>query len=297
MSDYYRILEVPITASDEEIKKSYRKLAMKWHPDRNANSKDAEEKFKEIKEAYETLSDPYKRKQYDASQESVYNQFHSHSSSKKSHFDPFSNSNFEHGFQDFFNDRFNDIFGGHSSAIAANIHINFWESVFGCKKTFEIIFLNSKNHHEKKLISVTLPSGVNDNETFMVDVDGLRIQLTINIEPDPKFHKNNLDILVEIDIPFSMAILGGKMTLPHWDGDIQVNIPPGTQNKQSILLANKGIKKDMFIGDFYIICNITVPKKLTPKQKAILEEFRLTEKEPTSFFENVKNNWKSFFKA
>lgn len=295
MIDYYKILEVSKHATDEEIKKSYRKLAMKWHPDRNSNSKDAEEKFKDIKQSYETLSDPYKRKQYDLSQNLFSSNFESEKSS--SHSDPFAKSIFESGFQDFFSEKFNDVFGKNTNIIATSIKINFWESVFGCKKTFDLIFTNARNHHEKKIISVTLPPGVNNEEVFIVDVDGIKVQLTIHLEPDSQFHKNNLDIFANIEIPFTMAILGGNLIFPHWDGDINVIIPPGTQNQQSILLENKGIKKNMFIGDFYLVCHITVPKKITPKQKSILEDFRNTENESISFFNNIRNTWKSFFKS
>lgn len=264
MKSYYEILEISETATEEEVKKAFRKMAMKWHPDRNPGSKVAEDKFKEMKTAYEILIDSSKRQQYDFSRKPA-----SHNQSSST---------------------FN------TEVYIVNLKIDFWEAVFGCNKTFDFYIPNDVNL-AKHTLTVTLPPGIRENELFMVKSGNLQIQLDIEINLDDRFTRNNLDLFTNIEVPFSMAALGGVLKFPHWEGELEFIVPPGIKPQQSILLANKGIKRDIFIGDLYLICNISVPKKLTPKQKILLEEFKKTEIEQSnSIFESIKNTWKSVFK-
>lgn len=287
MKSYYEILGVSEKATDEEIKKAYRKMAMKWHPDRNQNNKAAEEKFKEIKSAYEILSDSYKRKEYDLSRNPK-----SQSSNKSNNF----NGSFEQQFNDFFKDHFSDVFGQNNpNILQAEMHVSFWEAIFGCKKQFEMQYV--KNGVQRLTVSINLPAGINNEEVLIIEVNGMRVHLTIYINPDARFTRNNLDLFTTIDIPFTMATLGGSIIFPHWEGELQVEIPPGIQPHQRLLLANKGIKREMFVGDLYLSFNIIVPKKLTPKQKELLQTFRETEKEPPKFFDGIKDAWNKFFKS
>jgi curved DNA-binding protein len=271
MRSYYDILEISETATEEEIKKSFRKMAMKWHPDRNPNSKVAEENFKEMKAAYETLIDSAKREQYDFGRKPA-----SSSSSNSSSNNYSSNS--------------------HAELFTIDVEIEFWQAVFGCNKSLEFYIPNG-NASTKHTLTVTLPAGVRENETFIIHSGGLNLQLNIHINVDDRFTRNNLDLFTNIEVPFSMAALGGKLVFPHWEGELEFIVPPGIKPLQSILLPNKGVKRDIFIGDLYLICNISVPKKLTPKQKVILEEFRKTEIEQSnSIFDSIRNTWKNVFK-
>jgi DnaJ-class molecular chaperone len=276
MKSHYEILEILDTATEEEIKKAFRKMAMKWHPDRNPGSQIAEEKFKEMKAAYEILIDPFKREQYDFSRKpSSYTSSSKDKSSSNNYKD--SSDNFNHEFFSF------------------NVTLEFWEAVFGCNKTIDFYIPNDKRA-SKNTLTFTLPSGVRDSETFIVNSGGFRFELNININLDDRFTRNNLDLFTNIEVPFSMAALGGKLIFPHWDGDFEITVPSGIKPQQSILIPNKGVKRDIFIGDLYLICNISVPKKLTPKQKILLEEFRKTELEETNgIFDSIKKTWKNVF--
>ena len=275
MRSYYDILDISENATEDEIKKSFRKQAMKWHPDRNPGNKDAEEKFKEMKAAYETLIDSYKRQQYDFTRK------------------PKSSTN-----SNAFNqDTFSDSDEVEKEVFNLNIELGFWEAVFGCTKNLDF-FIPRGLSKEKHTLTVTLQPGIRDEESFIVNTSGLKIQLNITINTDDRFTRNNLDLFTNIEVPFSMAALGGTLIFPHWEGELEFIVPPGIKPNQTILLPNKGIKRDMFIGDLYLICNISVPKKLTPKQKVILEEFRKTELEQSnSIFESIRNTWKNVFKS
>lgn len=277
MKSYYDILEVSETASEEDIKKSFRKQAMKLHPDRNPGNKDAEEKFKEMKNAYEILSDPYKRKQYDFSR----------------HPNPTTDS--DNSFKNNSSSTNNTNASASSPYIVSvNLVVEFWEAVFGCDKTFEF---RIPNIGEKHKVSITLPEGSHDQETFLFETNGLQLQITIQVNEDNRFTRNHLDLFTNIEVPFTLASLGGTLIFPHWESDLEVIIPPGIKPNQRLLLPNKGIKREIFNGDLYLICNISIPKKLTAKQKLILEEFRKTELEqPNNIFESIKNNWSNFFK-
>lgn len=298
MKDYYKILGLTEDASDEDIKKAYRKLASKWHPDKHSSEsakKTAEEEFKLIKEAYETLSDSNKRHSYDFSRKT--SNTGSSSSFHHSHFE-----DVEDLMKNFFNQRshgnpFSDIFGFSSASriiAQAEVTLTFWEAIFGCRKTFELN-INKSGTRQIKTVSVTLPAGCDNQDSFIVNVDEHQIQLVIHVQEDENFMRDNLDLYSHIDIPFTMAALGGVIKFPHWEGEIEISIPAGVQSGQKIRLPNKGIKKEMFVGDLYLQTNITVPKKLNKKQKELLEEFAKTEKEKeNSWFDSLKKAWDKY---
>lgn len=292
--DYYKVLGLTKEASIEDIKKAYRKLAMKHHPDRNKGDKDSEDEFKKINEAYATLSDTTKRKEYDM--RSSFNGFHSHTNSHSSGFrnSHFSEENVDDFMRDFFNrDSFSDIFGAHFNRKVYAVTLNFWEAIFGTKKQFQI---RDENNNVANVI-VQFPPGLDDGNEIEVHLEGgSKIYLNIRIIPDKNFTRDNLDLYTTIDIPLSKALLGGTIKFPHWEKDFEINVPAGTQQGQLLRLSNAGIKKDIFSGDLYLKCNIVLPKKLTKKQKEILEEYAKTEKENTSFFDNLKASWSNFFK-
>lgn len=288
--NYYEILGVAVTASDDEIKKSYRKLAMKYHPDRNPGDIIAENKCKEINEAYGTLSEPSKRAEYDQQlkyQSQTYNSPHE----EDIDIDDFVRNMFSKG------SPFEDIFGARANTVPPTYHVtlSFWEAIFGVTKRFEFMVMHN-NKPQKRFAQVAFPPGMNDNEGLIVDVDGKDIILQIKVGQDDKFVRDHLDLYTNVDLPFSIAALGGKFIFPHWEGDVEVTVPPGLQPGQRLLLANKGIAKDMFRGDLYIKCNISVPKTLTKRQKELLEEFRETEQNKPTVLENLRQLWNNLFK-
>lgn len=300
--DYYTILGISKSANQEDIKNAYRKLAMKHHPDRNQGNKEAEDRFKKINEAYATLSDVTKRRDYDRVNESTFNGFknsHTHTNNQDFKNTSFEDEDIDEMMKNFFNQKspFSDIFGQHfqqksQQRRAYAVNLNFWEAIFGAEKQFE--FMGDNN--SRFSVRITFPPGLDDGTMLEVSINtGQKILLHISVTPDKNFTRDNLDLYASIDIPLSKVLLGGSIKFPHWEKEYEIEIPAGTQQGQLLRLSNAGIKKDIFSGDLYLKCNIIIPKKLTKKQKEILGEYAKTEKENTSFFDGIKNSWSKFF--
>lgn len=284
--DYYDILGINKDASQEEIKKAYRKLALEWHPDRN-KSPEAEEKFKEINEAYEVLSDPEKRAAYDQFGHAAFSPggmsggFDGFSGGftrtyKKGPFtytyttfgsSPFEGFGFDfEGFSDPF-EIFEQFFGGTPFRQAKKVPrygltLTFMEAAKGCEK--EIMVGGKKR-------KIKIPPGVDD---------GTRIKfkdfyVTIDVLPDKVFKRDGADVYVDWEIPFTTAILGGVVEVPTIDGPIKIKIRPGTQPGTVIRLRGKGIPylRRQQKGDEYVRLIVKIPEKLTPKQKQLIKEF------------------------
>ena len=260
--DYYEILGVAKNASEEDIKKAYRKLAMKHHPDRNQGdaSKAAEEKFKEAKEAYETLGDKDKREQYDM-----------YGSGAESP-NKFTHRTWTHGNQDshdifkemFANGAFDDLFrqGNFSSATRTTIHpinISLADAYIG-----KYLRVDGKT-------TVQIPKGVRPGTKFYADNKIYQV----NILSHPKFKRSNDDLLVDVEISAFEAMLGLEIVLEHLDGaKLQFNIPAGIQAGQIVKLSTKGMQNPETdrTGDLLVRCSITTPKNLTEEQKEILKQ-------------------------
>jgi len=281
--DYYDILGVSKTASQEEIKKAYRKQALEWHPDRN-KSPEAEKRFKEINEAYEVLSDPEKR--------SAYDQF-GHAAFEPGSMGGFSESPFGGGytrtyrqgpftytyttyggnpFEEFgtfdFSDPFEifEQFFGRTSPFGRSqriprygLTLDFLEAACGCEKEISV-------QGEKRKIKI--PPGVDDGSRIKFH----DFYVTINVRPHPVFKRENDDILVDLNIPLSVAILGGTVNVPTIDGDLKLRIRPGTQPGTMVRLRGRGIKHlhGSGRGDQYVRLGIRIPEKLTREQKEAL---------------------------
>ena len=290
--NYYETLGLSSDAKESEIKKAYRKLAMKHHPDRNQGDKAAEEAFKKINEAYITLSDSIKKKEYD--------QQHIH---KTNSFGGFSR---EDDLNDFMNDffrrqhggDFNDMFGFQRGKTQKSIQIslNFWEAVFGVSKKFEII-LTKNGVKTKKTVNLKFPPGTEENTAYSVDVEDIEFIVHINILPDDKYTRDHLDLYAEIEIQFTVAALGGTISFPHWTQPVDIMIPAGIQNGEMVKIPNGGISKPPYIGDMFFKVKVIVPTKLNKKQKELLTEFAVLQKEADkTFFNSIKDKWTKFFK-
>ena len=279
--DFYDVLGVSKSASQPEIKKAYRNLALKHHPDRN-KEKDAAEKFKEINEAYEVLSNPKKKQTYDQFGHAAFDQTagfgaqgpsartyksgpftYTYSSTGES---PFSGADFG-GFSDPF-EIFEAFFGGGSPFRRGpqipryGLTLDFMESVKGAERT--II-------HRGKEYKIKIPAGVDD---------GIRIKfkdfiVSIDVKTDPVFKREGYDVLIIHNIPFSLAALGGNTEIPTLDGQIKIKIRQGTQSGTMIRLRGKGIPHPQGYGkgDQYIRLIITIPQRLNREQRKVLEEF------------------------
>jgi curved DNA-binding protein len=270
--NYYKILNLKEDATEDEIKKSYRKLAMKYHPDRTNGDKLDEEKFKTINEAYATLSSPEKRRSYDFSLKNS-----SRTNVGNDDLDNMMNSFFRNSFDDMFRSSF---FKQEQRRILA-VTLSFWEAAYGTEKTYEFS-LNSNQGKKTFKIDVKFEPATNTGDVIEIDLNGVIINLQINVDDDLKFERKNLDLYTKINVPVATAILGGTIKFPHWDKEFEVIIPPNIQQGQTVRLSNMGIKKNMFIGDLFLSINIELPKKLTKKQEELLTQF--------AEIENTKNN-------
>ena len=297
--DYYEALEVKKDASQEEIKKAYRKLAFKYHPDRSNGNKAFEKKFKEISEAYNTLNDPQKRAAYDQFGHQGDNFGGFHSSSNSSH-DGFSFKSAGGGpggagfnFTDIFSELFsgNDPFSGQThrtrrarprttkgNDIHTKISISLEDAFKGTTQTIQT------HYNSGKRLEVSIPSGIRDGQKLKLEGKGApslnggpsgNLFVEINILPHDIFERIDDDIIATIKIPFIDVILGTKVIVPTLDGKIELNIPPNTQSDKIFRLKGKGFKTSAFKrGDQLIKLNIDLPKQLSAKQKSLLDTYK-----------------------
>lgn len=286
--DYYDILSVSRDASKEEIKKAYRKLALEWHPDRNKSS-NANDKFKEINEAYEVLSDPKKKETYDQFGHAAFapgggagpGGFGAYGfpggftrTYKKG---PFTYTYTTYGtgpgiefdfggFSDPF-EIFEQFFGGGSPFARTSriprygITLSFMEAAKGCEK--EILIDGRKR-------KVKIPAGVDDGSRIRFG----DFYVTVDVQPDETFQRDGADVFVNYEIPLTMAILGGTAEVPTIDGEVKLKIRPGTQPGTMVRLRGRGIKHlhGFGRGNQYVRLQVKIPEELTREQKEALKK-------------------------
>ena len=300
--DYYKTLGIDKNASEDDIKKAYRKLAMKFHPDRNPGNKQAEEKFKKLSEAYAVLSDQEKRKQYDSfgsdafrqrySQEDIFKDFDLNDILKEFGFGgggrtrTFSFGRGSGGG----GDPFADLFGGGGQGYSRqmpqkgqdyeyNISITLEESVFGAEKK-----LSLQKEDRVEEINIKIPPGISNGKKLRLAGKGSPgynrglsgdLYLNITILPHPIFARDGVDIYVEKSVNYSQAALGTTIEVPTLEGTTKrLKIPAGTQNYTKIRMKGYGVPnlKDGGKGDQYVKISVNVPKKLTDHQVQLIKK-------------------------
>jgi molecular chaperone DnaJ len=343
LKDYYKILGVSREAADADLKKAFRQLAMKYHPDRNPDDKASEDKFKEINEAYSCLSDPAKRANYDrfGTAEGV-----------GGGYGPFSAGA---GFGDIFEDIFGDFFGGFSGGqrrtrpvkgndLRYDLSINLTEAVFGVEKTIDFPRLDEcpecrgsgsepgknpavcpscrgtgqvrfqqgffsvsktcgKCHgsgkiitdpckkckgegriREQKSINVKLPPGVDTGSRLKVYGEGEPgvhggpkgdLYIVLAVEEHSFFKREGTELFCEVPVSFPQAALGSEIEVPTLDGTAKIKIPAGTPSEKLFFLKGKGAPRvgGHQRGNQIVKIHVDVPRKLTSRQKELLEEF------------------------
>lgn len=294
--DYYKILGVDKKASAEDIKKAYRKLARKYHPDLNPNDKEANKKFQEINEANEALSDPDKRKKYDEygqnwKNSEQYDQAQrSRQGQRRTNRDPFSRGGFTESdfgggdFSDFFESMFGGGTGRSGNSVKykgqdyqATLKLNLRAAYTTHKQTLTV---NGKN------IRITIPAGIADQQVIKLKGHGGPgtnggpagdLFITINIEEDNMFKRLNDDLYTNQEIDVYTAVLGGEVTVETLDGKVKLKVPAGTQTGTKVRLKSKGFpvyKKEGEFGNMFVTYTIKTPTSLTEKQVKLFRELQ-----------------------
>jgi DnaJ-class molecular chaperone len=283
--DYYKILGVNKSATHDEIKKAFRKLAHEHHPDKKGGD---DAKFKEASEAYSVLGDEKKRAQYD--------QFGSGFSGMGGGqggfqggfgggqgFGGFDFSGFQGGFngQDVefdLGDVFNQFFGGgrvrKGRSLRVDIDITFKESIFGTEK--EVRSPDGK-------LTLKIPTGVENGTTLRVSGRGEKLEggqpgdllVHIYVQPDHRFKKQGMNIITDAKIPLSLSLLGGEQVIPSLDGDLTLKVPERVSNGEILRVKGKGVPDDRGRrGDLYVRIVVDVSKKLSKNARKLIEELQ-----------------------
>ena len=298
--DYYKTLGVDKKASQDEIKTAYRKLAVKYHPDKNKDNKAAEEKFKLINEANEVLSDPEKRKKYDSLGENwrQYEQAGSRQSggrrSGNGRTGPFTyEGDFSDifgegggsGFSDFFEQFFGRGSGGASRGRSTqfkgqdyqtDMEITLEEAYHGTHRLIQL--------EDEKLRIATKP-GVHDDQQLRVKGKGGKgskdnhgdLYVRVHVTQHPRYSRKGDDLYTTHTIDLFTAVLGGYTIVDTMSGQLKVKIDPGTQNGKTIRIKSKGMpvygKQNQF-GDLYVQLQVHVPEQLTDRQRELFEQLK-----------------------
>ena len=299
--DYYSILGIPKTASADDIKKAYRKLARKYHPDVNPNNEEAKRKFQQVNEANEVLSDPENRKKYDE-----YGENWKHAEEYEKARQQQSRNG---GFADYSNfGGFGGGEGGYSFSGDDGQFSDFFESIFGNRggtrsssrsrafsgqdytSEISLTLREASETHKRELsvngkkLRITIPAGIADGQTIKLAGQGGTgsnggpngdLYITINVLADPSFKRVGNDLYSEVKIDLYKAVLGGEETVNTFDGKVKLKIAAGTQNGTKVRLKGKGFpvyKQEGKFGDLFITYNISIPTNLTNEQRELFEK-------------------------
>jgi curved DNA-binding protein len=296
--DYYEVLGIKKEASADEIKKAFRKKAMQYHPDKNPGDKTAEEKFKEVNEAYEILSDADKKDKYDrfgfagVDPNAAFSGAQSQGQRPGGTYQTYGNFNgtdfeyFDFGGRGF-GDLFGDLFGGggfgnaqkqavprKGANLQAGITITFEEAAFGIKKRVRV---------NDKTIDITIPGGIENGSKISLKGQGQPsanggqngdLIVVINVQPHSRFTRKGPDLYIDVPITVPQAALGAEIIVPTLTEKVSYKVPPGTQPNTVFRLRGKGItdSKNKKTGDLYVKILVKIPTNLTKEQKDLLEK-------------------------
>ncbi len=298
--DYYKVLGLDKKASEADIKKAYRKLARKHHPDLNPDDKAAQEKFQQINEANEVLGDPLKRKKYDKygkewQHADAYEEAQKRQSASGGFGSGFGGGRQQHGSGNFseseFSDFFESMFGGATGGSTRNrgrssrqfkgqdynatLRLNLTDILSSQKQTIDL---------GSNKIRLTIPAGVEDGQTIKIKGHGSEganggpkgdLYLTFQVFNNTAFQRIGDDLFKTETIDLYKALLGGEIQIETLSGIVKLKVKPETQNDTKVKLKGKGMPKyktEQQFGDLYITYKITLPKNLTEKEKDLLTQ-------------------------
>ncbi|WP_338766821.1 DnaJ C-terminal domain-containing protein [Bernardetia sp. ABR2-2B] len=293
--DYYKTLGITKSASADDIKKAFRKLAVKYHPDKNTDNPNAEKKFKEINEAYETLKDSEKRKKYDQYGKD-YQKYEGagagggaydfggnrngggYAQYETNFDDAFGKGGFSSFFEQMFGGGQTSGFGSAASAgrdLEAEMTITLQEAYFGTSRTISV---------NKQQLRINIKAGTTDNKKLRLKGKGEKgangqsgdLYIYVKVEKHPTFERRGDDLNCTVKVGLYAAVLGGKVQIPTIKGSsINIPIPKGAQNGQKLRLKNLGMpvygKSDKF-GDMFVKLRIEIPTKLSDKEESLFKE-------------------------
>lgn len=301
--DYYKTLGLPRTATKDQIKKAYRDLARKYHPDMNPGDAKAEEKFKEIQEAHEVLSDDQKKKNYDMFGNSGFSG-HGRPGGQSYTYTTEDFSGFEDVFKDIFGfgggggfsrstsggaEGLGDIFGFGGSTrqqqrprdLESGLTIDFFSAIRGGTKNITISSRSPNGKVSKEKITVKIPAGVNTGSKIRVQGKGEQLNgargnllLNVKVDPHPVFRREKDDIYLDLPITIYEAMNGANVDVPTIDGSAKLVIPPGVQSGTKLRLKDKGVNniKTKKKGNQYVVLQITMPENPEENVKKLIEE-------------------------
>jgi len=282
--DYYKILEIDKKASADDIKKAYRKLARKLHPDLNPNDKEAQKKFQQINEANEVLSDPEKRKKYDQYGKDWQHAEHiekQRQQQQQGQQGQYTSENFSEGD---FSDFFGSMFGGGARQRTATFRGQDYNAELRLELTDvlkthqQTLTVNGKN------IRITIPAGVENGQVIKLKGYGAPgvnggpagdLYITFQIADHPTFKRVGNDLFTSTTIDLYTAVLGGDAVIETLDGKVKMKVNPETQPGSKVRLKGKGFpvyKQEGHSGDLYVTYNVKLPTNLTEKQKELFKE-------------------------
>ena len=303
--DYYKVLGVERNATQDDIKNAYRKLARKYHPDLNPNDPTAKDKFQEINEANEVLSDPEKRKKYDAygenwkhadefeAQQQAYRAQQQANGNRQGEY--WYSTDGEHftsgfggnasGFSDFFEELFGHrgATGGRTRGgfrgqdIEAELQLSLREAAVTHKQTFSI---------NGETLRITVPAGVANGQVIKLKGHGGKgmnggpdgdLYITFAVSDDPAFKRKDNDLYTDVNIDLYTAVLGGDVTVNTLDGQVKLKVRPGTQNDAKVRLKGKGFpvyKQEGSFGDLIVTYHVSIPTTLTEHQKDLFRQLQ-----------------------